>query len=628
MWLRPARAATVARMLCPACGEFIANDEEPADFIVCPSCFEGVALREGESHGIGTMSALQATNGPFYVGATGALGGRAFTVIGRVRYAWADGHWDEWYLAFLDGTHAWISEDGAEYSFEHLVPLEEPPAVAAGAEPGSRMVLEGHSYEVEERGVARFQGAEGKLPFAVVEGEVVPYLDLVSERGTATLEFDEEGATRFFRGRPLQLSQVDIDFRGAIAGALTSLDGGPRDAGTSNPVGRLGAKPDDRQQQPKKNEKKKKRPKVPFQIGQAGKLDGQMCTIAGHIQYREREEGRVYISDEFLLRSEDGRERWLLMERGHFALSTPLASGPPRVPFKFIQPTTRFDFMGRTWKAFERGKASISWVEGELPWVARVGDTHSFMDAVSPPHLLSAEWTTDEVEWFTARYLPRAEVAAAFQMKETRLPPKRGIAPNQPRPGAARASAWWVLAAAIFVNLMLAIVGLSDNGTLVERHELGAMDYSEGYLTEPFVITDAPALCLATFKAPAQNEWVYVDCALVDSDDKARVEFSAQVSYYSGREGGESWSEGSKEDEAVFRIDEPGAYRLLIKGAAGHGEYASIPGRGPRLSIELRENCGLARWHFLLAGLLALVVLGELGWASWFESRRWQHSDL
>ena len=119
-----------------------------------------------------------------------------------------------------------------------------------------------------------------------------------------------------------------------------------------------------------------------------------------------------------------------------------------------------------------------------------------------------------------------------------------------------------------------------------------------------------------------------MDCALVDQEDKAVVEFSAQVSYYFGRQGGESWTEGSQDDESVFRVEQPGTYRLLIQGESGYGESAGPPGRGPPLRVEVRQNCGLARWHFLLAGLFGLAALIELCLVVWFESERWKHSDL
>ena len=114
-------------MECPACGKVIVHDEEPADFIVCPYCFEGVALRNGDPHALGKMSSLSATPSPFRVGATGSIAGRGFSILGRVRYAWDGGYWDEWYVGLMNGTHAWISEDGGEYTFERWAELDQPP---------------------------------------------------------------------------------------------------------------------------------------------------------------------------------------------------------------------------------------------------------------------------------------------------------------------------------------------------------------------------------------------------------------------------------------------------------------------------------------------------------------------
>ena len=58
--------------------------------------------------------------------------------------------------------------------------------------------------------------------------------------------------------------------------------------------------------------------------------------------------------------------------------------------------------------------------------MAQVGDVISFMDAVSPPYLLSAEWTAHEMEWYQGEYVSREEIAQAFQMPLDKVPYPRG----------------------------------------------------------------------------------------------------------------------------------------------------------------------------------------------------------
>jgi hypothetical protein len=51
-------------------------------------------------------------------GATGRLEKRPFVVMGRVRYSFGSGFWDEWFLEFGDGTIGWLTEDNHELALQ------------------------------------------------------------------------------------------------------------------------------------------------------------------------------------------------------------------------------------------------------------------------------------------------------------------------------------------------------------------------------------------------------------------------------------------------------------------------------------------------------------------------------
>ena len=71
-------------------------------------------------------------------------------------------------------------------------------------------------------------------------------------------------------------------------------------------------------------------------------------------------------------------------------------------------------------------------MDGELPWVAMVGDRVSYLDLMHPPYLLSAEWTATELEWYCAEYLQPEEIATAMGVDVSELRPRVGVAPHQP----------------------------------------------------------------------------------------------------------------------------------------------------------------------------------------------------
>ena len=98
-------------------------------------------------------------------------------------------------------------------------------------------------------------------------------------------------------------------------------------------------------------------------------------------------------------------------------------------------------------------------------------------------------------------------------------------------------------------------------------------------------------------------------------------EFSTQVSYYHGVEGGESWSEGKRRKGALFKIRDPGTYRLRVSGEAGSHEAADAT----RIPFTLTLYAGYHPRRYLLAGLIISLlcawILFDKRWG--FERKRW-----
>jgi hypothetical protein len=91
------------------------------------------------------------------------------------------------------------------------------------------------------------------------------------------------------------------------------------------------------------------------------------------------------------------------------------------------------------------------------------------------------------------------------------------------------------------------------------------------------------------------------------------------MSYYFGRDGDGSWSEGSTEDEATLRSVPAGRYYLRIEP-----ENA-----GEAVSYSVGVYRDVPRWSFFALAVLALLcVPAVLFWKQRrFEIRRWAESD-
>jgi len=205
---------------CPNCGAPIDIDARWTRLAVCTTCRSAVTFDAEAAKVAGTLSVLPPSRTQLFSGAQGRIQGRDFQVLGRVRYGYDRGYWDEWHVLWLDdGSTGWLSEDEERIVIEELA-LDADTEVRPDTEAGSQVsVLTSagpQAFTVVERGTASVDGGEGQLPFQVVQGEQTPFVDLRSTDGAtvASVEFGEaaDGGRRVFVGQPVGHDQLELDW--------------------------------------------------------------------------------------------------------------------------------------------------------------------------------------------------------------------------------------------------------------------------------------------------------------------------------------------------------------------------------------------------------------------------------
>jgi len=178
---------------CPQCGGQLDASRWPTAFRVCPYCQSTLERTEESLKALGKVAHVQPDLSPIQIGTTGSFKGKAFDVLGRIRRAWEDGSWNEWYIEFTDGTEAWLSESQGEYHVTVAVENEEWQAFdREDWQPGGSLTAGKTSFLVTDRRETWVEAAEGMLPYRP-ETEKSIQVDLVSNEGAfLSLEFEGE----------------------------------------------------------------------------------------------------------------------------------------------------------------------------------------------------------------------------------------------------------------------------------------------------------------------------------------------------------------------------------------------------------------------------------------------------
>jgi len=198
---------------CVSCGAPLPSRNPGIRVQTCAYCGSINLWDEDGLRDAGKKSMLPEGFTRLYRGATGTLAGTRFEVLGRVRYAYGRGVWDEWWIRMEDGQGAWLTEDDHRLALERR--YEGPLPDLGPAEQVRQVEIDGRTYRIHERGQARGLGIEGQVPQGLLPDETYAYADGSSLDGTRSLgiEYDEDPPTVYI-GRRLEHDDVVLDHEG------------------------------------------------------------------------------------------------------------------------------------------------------------------------------------------------------------------------------------------------------------------------------------------------------------------------------------------------------------------------------------------------------------------------------
>lgn len=377
------------------------------------------------------------------------------------------------------------------------------------------------------------------------------------------------------------------------------------------------------------------RPRIP--LGTRGTWKGATWQIIGYQEVEISVEGTLYSWAEYVcfnpyrgfLYLSEYQGHWNVIEKQH---RQPTAEHDGSIP--------TVEFGGITFKHFQTATAYSIKALGEFPWELRVGDRVTARDYVSPPYILSAEASDNEVTWSLGTYTPPAALEKAFGVTLPHSP--QGVFANQPNPHAGvpgRVLRVFGLALAVLAIMFSLNVALSNDAQVYSREFVyertnatllapNATISESGeptgapFVTEPFTLTGRSSGVAIELSAPLQNDWLFFSLALINEATGESREVTRQLSYYSGTDSDGNWSEGSRSESVRLAQVPAGRYFLRVQPEGGE------VGRG---AIDYRLTVRRDHPYYLLYGIALLLlfvptVLAAIPSAG-FESRRWAESD-
>lgn len=193
-------------------------------YTTCAHC-QSLVLREGMgAEAIGEVAVVPFDVSPVQLGTSFTVAGLPMTTVGRVRWSWSAGSWNEWFLRADDGSVRWLAEAMGMFMLTVERPdiLEQPLAqilVQGGTLiPGGDLEVDGEVYVVTDVKDAQCLGSEGDLPFATLPGRQMTNVDFRAAGGGAlSLQRDADGTTAWL-GWWFELAGLSPKGLRAIAG--------------------------------------------------------------------------------------------------------------------------------------------------------------------------------------------------------------------------------------------------------------------------------------------------------------------------------------------------------------------------------------------------------------------------
>lgn len=155
----------MAQLECETCGAPLNIENQFIRSVTCQYCGASYLI-SGEQGLESRGQAVKLADYPsrLSVGQMGEIRGRRFSVLGRVRYAYPEGFWEEWQIAWDDDQPpAWLEEDEGYWTLYKRERVRSQIPAHEEVRVGSTINVNNMSVFVTEKRSGKMVGQEGQF---------------------------------------------------------------------------------------------------------------------------------------------------------------------------------------------------------------------------------------------------------------------------------------------------------------------------------------------------------------------------------------------------------------------------------------------------------------------------------
>ena len=624
---------------CPSCGASVDIFNPGIIQFTCNYCNSVIHINPDGLKDSGKKSQLIASISGLAMDTMGTLLGKSFRVIGRVQYGWSSneetGEWDEWFIEYGD-QNAWLSEDMGVLRFEKEISSFD---IDRNIPVGETILVDKNEFLIMEKNRAKCIGAQGQLPFQVIPDEEYDFVDGVDTTGkiTLTVEFDGD-QPKAFSGSVIKKGEIKYEKSVSSAGSSSksvnckSCNAPLQLTGNIAEIQTIVCSYCGAFNNPAKGRRKDAGLKIDKTLadvfylkhGAVGQIRDVEWHIAGRMRYDWVDEGERGYDLEYLLYNEKEGYAWLHEANGHYSLAKVHYPNIKKSLFSYNTPKAAVNVDKQRFLFFEKGQSQLKYVDGALPWVATIGTTSYYAEAINPPFIItqeSAQKNGDgEIEFYLGEYIPKTEIETGFKIT---LPRSYSVAPSQPFIKAKGMMLPALFSLFMFIGTCAYTGHVATMGQTIlsETIPAEAIDKKDR-LSAPFEIRNPDETLAVELKVPVDNSSTDIGLALYNEEDGAVIDDREfEVSYYYGGSGDDAWSEGSREDTTFWKIKNPGVYRILLTSFENenyYGNYGVTVEKGVQRTWPFFLSC--LAWFFTTLWFLFGNRLRKIS----FETQRWR----